>query len=111
MDDWEIVRAVTTEEEAVIVAGFLRANGIPAEVESLAISELPVTLGNDMGEVRILVPADRLSEAMTLLAERDAADSGNAGNAGDTAPSAPEPGSAPAEPGQPQAELSPVEPE
>ena len=99
MENWEIVRVVNNEEEAILAAGYLRTSGIPAEVESLAISELPVTMGNDMGEVRILVPADRLSEAMTLLDERDA-----------SAP-APEPGSAPAEPGKPLAELSPVEPE
>jgi hypothetical protein len=92
MEDWEIVRVVSSEEEATIAAGFLRSNDIPAEVESLAISELPVTVGGDMDQVRILVPRDRLSEALTLLDERDAA-----------AP-APEPGSAPAEP-------SPVEPE
>jgi hypothetical protein len=100
MENWEIVRAVATEEEALIAAGYLRSNGIPAEVESSTSSELPFTDGSDMGEARILVPADRLSEALSLLEERDAA-----------AP-APEPDSAPAEPGQDQAEMpSVVEPE
>lgn len=99
MENWEIVRVVTNEEEATLAAGFLRSSGIPAEVESLAISELPVTVGGEMGEVRILVPADRLSEALTLLEESDAT------------PAAAEPGSAPAEPGPAVAEPSPVEPE
>ena len=97
MENWEIVRVVSNEEEATLAAGFLRSNGIPAEVESLVISELPVNLSNDMGEARVLVPADRLSEAIALLDERAAP--------------APEPGSAPAEPGQAVAEPSPVKPE
>ena len=46
-------------------------NGVPAEVESLLVSELPTTVGH-LGEVRIRVPADRLGEAEALLAEQDA---------------------------------------
>jgi hypothetical protein len=100
MENWEIVRTVNTEEEALLAAGYLRSNGIPAEVESSTSSELPFTDGSDMGEARILVPADRLSEAMALLEDRD------------VAPAAPEPGSAPAEPGEDRAEMpSVVEPE
>lgn len=100
MDNWEIVRVVRNEEEAVLAAGYLRSNDIPAEVEPHAATELPVPVAEDFGDYRVVVPADRLSEALTLLEEREAA-----------AP-APEPGTAPAEPGSPRIEEpSPVKPE
>ena len=102
MENWEIVRVFASEEEAILAAGFLRAAGIPAEVESRAAAELPVPANEDFGDYRVLVHADRLSEALTLLAERDAAP---------RAQPAPEPGTAPAEPGAPVEEPSPVIPE
>jgi hypothetical protein len=77
--EWAIVRVVESNEEAILVAGFLDSNGIPAEVESLHVEELPVNLGG-LGEVRVRVPADRLAEAQALL---DASDAGSASEAGD----------------------------
>jgi hypothetical protein len=71
-EEWEIVRTVGTEEEATVVVGFLRSSGIPAEVESLHIREIPVDFG-DMSQVRVRVPADRAGEATALLATVDAA--------------------------------------
>ncbi|MCM2269324.1 MAG: DUF2007 domain-containing protein [Thermoanaerobaculia bacterium] len=67
MSDWEIVTTVGTEEEAALVAGFLEAAGIAAEVESLLFHQEPVTFGR-LGEVRVRVPADRLDEARAVLA-------------------------------------------
>jgi Putative prokaryotic signal transducing protein len=69
--EWSVVKIVESEEEATLAVGFLQANGVPAEVESLLVSELPTTVGH-LGEVRVRVPADRLGEAETLLAEQDA---------------------------------------
>jgi len=80
--DWEIARILESNEEAVLVAGFLHSSGIPAQVESLHVEELPVNLGG-LGEVRVLVPADRLEEARALLDASEAA----AGDAGDVAES------------------------
>jgi hypothetical protein len=74
---WGIAKIVESTEEAVLIAGFLRSNGIPAEVESLHVEELPVNLGG-LGEVRVRVPADRLDEARALL---DATDFGSAAGA------------------------------
>jgi hypothetical protein len=68
--EWGTARVVETNEEAILVAGFLNNNGIPAEVESLHVEELPVNLGA-LGEVRVRVPADRLEEALALLDARD----------------------------------------
>jgi hypothetical protein len=67
--EWAIAKIVESNEEAVLITGFLNSNGIPAEVESLHVEELPVNLGG-LGEVRVRVPAGRLDEARALLAER-----------------------------------------
>jgi hypothetical protein len=71
-NEWQVAKIVESEEEATLAVGFLRSNGIEAEVESLLASELPTTLGR-LGEVHIVVPAGRLAEAQGLLAEQDAA--------------------------------------
>lgn len=81
--EWGIAKVVESNEEAIVVAGYLNSNGIRAEIESLHVEELPVNLGA-LGEVRVRVPADRLDEAVALLdamdrdapapAEADAAD-------------------------------------
>ena len=68
--EWKIAKIVESNEEAVVVAGFLNSSGIPAEVESLHVEELPVNVGG-LGEVRVLVPADRLDEARSLLDASD----------------------------------------
>jgi hypothetical protein len=67
MSDWETLTTVGTEEEAALVAGFLDAAGIPAEIESLLFHQEPVTFGR-LGEVRVKVPAERLEEARAALA-------------------------------------------
>ncbi len=64
--EWAVARVVESNEEAILAAGFLNSNGIPAEVESLHVDELPVNVGG-LGEVRVRVPAERLAEAQALL--------------------------------------------
>jgi len=80
------------------VAGFLNSSGIPAEVESLHVEELPVNVGA-LGEVRVMVPADRLDEARSLLEATDRAeparDSGDAGGSGAADPEDHAPGAGP----------------
>lgn len=70
---WSIVKKVETEDEATLMVGYLRANDIPAQVESLRFNEMPVNLG-DMAEVRVRVPEERAEAASRLLAERETAD-------------------------------------
>lgn len=70
-EEWQIVRTLGTEEEATVVVGFLRASGIPAEIDSLRVSELPFDIG-DLSGVRVRVPADHAQEARELLAASDA---------------------------------------
>lgn len=70
-DQWPVVRTVGTDQEAEVIAGYLRSREVPAEVERLPRHQLPVTFGR-LGEARVRVPAERRAEAEKLLAERDA---------------------------------------
>ena len=53
-----------------MVRGYLDAEGIPAQYESLEVNMLPVNIGS-MGEIRVFVDAKREADAIRLLAERD----------------------------------------
>ena len=64
--EWGTARVVESNEEAIVAAGFLKSNGIPAAVESLHVEELPVNVGG-LGEVRVRVPRERLDEALRVL--------------------------------------------
>ncbi|HUP63770.1 MAG TPA: DUF2007 domain-containing protein [Thermoanaerobaculia bacterium] len=66
---WVEITSVGSEEEARLLAGFLDAEGIPAEVESLKFSMEPVNLGS-MSEIRVYVAAEHEERAMQLLDER-----------------------------------------
>jgi hypothetical protein len=68
-DDWQVVEVVGTEEEAALIAGFLESRGLPCRIESLRFHQEPVNFGR-LGEVRVRVPAERLEEARSLLAQR-----------------------------------------
>ncbi len=70
MEDWDIVETVGTEEEASLIAGFLEAEGIPANVESLLFHQEPVNFGR-LGEVRVRVRGEDLERARALLEERE----------------------------------------
>jgi hypothetical protein len=72
MPDWEIVRTVGTEEEALLIVGFLESAGIPARVESLLFHQEPVNFGS-LGEVRVRVPPDSLDAARSALEALDSA--------------------------------------
>jgi hypothetical protein len=84
--EWGTAKVVETNEEAVLIVGFLQSCDIPAEVESLHASELPVDVGA-LGEVRVRVPKDRLEEALAALDLQEKATSlpeaPDAGDAGD----------------------------
>jgi hypothetical protein len=69
-EDWGIVKVVESKEEAAFIAGFLESNGIRAEIESLYVDELPVTVG-ELAEVRVRVPREQLAEAVALLEHQE----------------------------------------
>ncbi|MDQ5857823.1 MAG: DUF2007 domain-containing protein [Acidobacteriota bacterium] len=69
--EWVAVTSVGNDEEALLIAGFLRSQGIPCEVEGpSAATPLPENLGA-FGMSRIMVPPDRAAEAGQLLASRE----------------------------------------
>jgi hypothetical protein len=70
---WEVVREVGTEEEATLIVGFLRANDVPAQMESVRFNEGPVNFG-DMAEVRVRVPEEHHRQALALLADTEVDD-------------------------------------
>jgi Putative prokaryotic signal transducing protein len=65
-ESWEVVRVVGTDEEADLIQGLLESYGVPCQLESIVSHEFPVNFG-DLGEVRVLVPADQLERARELL--------------------------------------------
>ncbi len=66
MADWVVVSTAGTEEEASLMAGFLEAAGIVAQIESLRFHQEPVNFG-PLGEVRVLVRAGDLEAARAAL--------------------------------------------
>lgn len=72
-ESWEVVATLGTDEEANIVAGYLQANEVSAQIESLRFHQEPVNFGR-LGEVRVRVPMEQRQEALRLLADREVAD-------------------------------------
>lgn len=66
---WVEITSVGNDEEARLLAGFLEAEGIPAEVESLRFSMEPVNVGT-MSEIRVYVGAEDEHRALELLESR-----------------------------------------
>jgi len=67
---WVEIASPGTEDEAKLLAGFLDAEGIPAQIEDVKFHMEPINFGA-MGEIRIYVPADDEQRAMQLLRERE----------------------------------------
>jgi hypothetical protein len=68
---WVEIASVGGADEANLIAGFLQAEGIPANVENLQFSMEPMTFGT-MGDIRVYVPAAEESRAQELLRQRNA---------------------------------------
>lgn len=69
-EDWVEIAAVGDDEEAEIIAGLLKSEGIPCQIEGPSTSPFPENLGA-LGASRVMVPPDRAAEARTLIAERE----------------------------------------
>lgn len=67
---WVEITSAPTEEEAKLIQGFLVAEGIPCQLESLRFDMAPVNFGK-LGEIRVYVPAEQEADAQRLLAERE----------------------------------------
>ena len=69
---WVEIASIGTEDEARLIAGFLDAEGIPAQVESVKFSMEPVTFGK-MGDIRVYVSTLNEPRAIELLRKREVA--------------------------------------
>ncbi len=67
--DWDTVLEVRQVYEAELAAGWLRESGIDARVVDQSYRQEPVPSVRAFANVRVLVPAERATEARALLAE------------------------------------------
>lgn len=69
---WVEIASVGTDDEAKLLAGFLDAEGIPAQIENVKFNMEPINFGS-MGEIRIYVSSEDEPRAQELLRERERA--------------------------------------
>lgn len=67
---WVEIASSGTEDEATLLAGFLDAEEIPAQIEDVKFNMEPINFGA-MGEIRIYVPKEHEQRAQELLRERN----------------------------------------
>ena len=67
---WVEIASTGTDDEAKLITGFLEAEGIPAQIESLEFSMAPTNFGN-MGDIRVYVPSDHETRAQDILRQRE----------------------------------------
>ncbi|MEP6768830.1 MAG: DUF2007 domain-containing protein [Acidobacteriota bacterium] len=70
-EEWVEVASTGQDEEAALIAGLLKSEEIPCEVEGpTGGSPWPENLGA-FGMSRVMVPPERAEEARTILARRE----------------------------------------
>lgn len=67
---WVEIASTGTEDEAQLLSGFLQAEGIRAQVESLKIDAAPINFGS-MGDIRVYVGSEDETRAQELLRKRE----------------------------------------
>lgn len=67
---WIEIASTGTADEANLLAGFLQAEGIPAQIENVQFGMEPINFGA-MGDIRVYVPSDDETRAQQLLRERE----------------------------------------
>ena len=67
---WVEIASTGTEDEAKLLAGFLEAEGMPAQIENVKFSMEPINFGT-MGDIRVYVASDHEVRAQELLRSRD----------------------------------------
>jgi len=68
---WVEIASTGTEDEAMLLQGFLDAEGIAAQIENKKFGMEPINFGT-MGDIRVYVPAADEARAQQLLAQRNA---------------------------------------
>lgn len=70
---WAVVADAATEEEAAVIAGFLKSRGISALVDSKRFHQEPVNFG-ELSPVAVKVPAEQEAEAVAILTSQAGAE-------------------------------------
>jgi len=66
---WVEITSTGTEDEALLVKGFLEGEGIPAQVENVKFEQAPINFGT-MGDIRVYVGSEDEARAQELLRKR-----------------------------------------
>ena len=69
---WIEIASTGTADEANLLAGFLDAEGIPAQIENVQFGMEPITFGA-MGDIRVYVRQEDETRAQELLKSREQA--------------------------------------
>jgi Putative prokaryotic signal transducing protein len=69
---WIEIASTGTADEANLLAGFLDAEGIPANVENVKFQMEPINFGT-MGDIRVYVRQEDEARAQELIKSREAA--------------------------------------
>jgi hypothetical protein len=69
---WVEIASVGSDDESRLLAGFLDAEGIPAQIENVKFSMEPINFGA-MGDIRIYVSSEDQERAVQLLKDRNVA--------------------------------------
>ena len=67
---WVEIASTGAEDEAQLIQGFLDAEGIPAQVESVRSDVTPANFGK-LGDIRVYVSSEDEQRAQELLRSRD----------------------------------------
>ena len=67
---WVEIASMGTDDEAKLLAGFLEAEGITAQIENVKFHMEPINFGT-MGDIRVYVPAEDQQRATELLRARE----------------------------------------
>jgi hypothetical protein len=67
---WVEIASTGTEDEAMLLRGFLDAEGITAHIENVKFGMEPINFGT-MGDIRVYVESADETRAQQLLAERN----------------------------------------
>ena len=67
---WVEITSTGSEDEARLVEGFLEAEGIPAQIESVRSDFAPANFGK-LGDIRVYVAAQDEQRAMEMLRARE----------------------------------------
>ena len=69
---WIEIASTGTEDEANLLAGFLQAEGIAAQIENVKFQMEPINFGA-MGDIRVYVSSADEARAQQLMREREQA--------------------------------------